>query len=244
MVGFGFDNSERTELRHPTCEDLDEISRDLSVVLVRQSGHLAAVNCKALEIGGINADTPDPAGGVIQRREGRQEPNGVLEETAAFPLVMKLLGRVGPEGATAFMKASSELWARFGYTTAQEGRSSPPVVAAMQAIADSGELKIDGVTYVDVMIDREFIKEAVSVDYKNRFRVGGAKLTIDGSPQGFAAWRDRPYYKPVGNYPPGSSGYPAASAELVGDAINWSCENKIQIITHANGEAASDPLIA
>ena len=30
------------------------------------------------------------------------------------------------------------------------------------------------------------------------------KLTIDGSPQGFTAWRDQPYYKPVGNYPTGA----------------------------------------
>lgn len=35
----------------------------------------------------------------------------------------------------------------------------------------------------------------------------GAKLTIDGSPQGFTAWRDRPCYDPVGSYPPGYAGY-------------------------------------
>ena len=58
-----------------------------------------------------------------------------------------------------------------------------------------------------MLIDREFIKANVSQDYKNRFRVAGAKLTIDGSPQGFTAWRDRPYYAPVGNYPPGYFGY-------------------------------------
>ena len=74
--------------------------------------------------------------------------------------------------------------------------------------------------------------------------MAGAKLTIDGSPQGFTAWRDRPYYKPVGNYPPGYSGYAAATPEQVGDAVNWAYENDIQIITHANGEAASDQLIA
>ncbi len=72
----------------------------------------------------------------------------------------------------------------------------------------------------------------------------GAKLTIDGSPQGFTAWRDRPYFKPVGNYPPGYAGYPAATAEQVRDAIDWAYENKIQILTHSNGEAASDLLIA
>ena len=39
-----------------------------------------------------------------------------------------------------------------------------------------------------------------SREYRNRYRVGGAKLTIDGSPQGFTAWRDRPYYNPPPNF--------------------------------------------
>ncbi len=244
VVGFGYDNSQLAELRHPTREDLDAISKDIPILLVHQSAHLAAANSKALEIGGISAATPNPQGGVIQRREGSQEPNGVLEETAAFPLIMKLLGRVGAEGATRFVSAGADLWARFGYTTAQEGRSSPPVVKVMQAFAATGGLKIDVATYTDVLIDRELIKQSTASTYTNRFRMAGAKLTIDGSPQGFTAWRDRPYYKPVGNYPPGYSGYPAATAEQVRDAVDWAYENKIQIITHANGEAASDQLIS
>ena len=75
-------------------------------------------------------------------------------------------------------------------------------------------------------------------------RIAGAKLTIDGSPQGFTAWRDQPYYKPVGTYPEGYSGYAAASAEQVMGAVQWAAENGLQIITHANGERASDLLIA
>lgn len=244
VVGFGYDNSQLAELRHPTREDLDTVSKDLPIILIHQSGHLIAANSKALEIGGINADSPNPAGGVIQRKEGSQEPNGVLEETAAFPLLFKLLGRVGSEGSLAFIKAGSELWARFGYTTAQEGRSSPGVVKALQKFADSGGLKIDVATYPDVLLDRELIKSSVSPTYKNRFRVAGAKLTIDGSPQGFTAWRDKPYYKPVGNYPPGYLGYPAASSEQVSGAIDWAYQNNIQILTHSNGEAASDQLIS
>jgi predicted amidohydrolase YtcJ len=244
VIGFGYDNAQLVELRHPTRDELDEVSKDLPVIIIHQSGHLSVGNSKALEIGGITAATPNPAGGVIQRREGSQEPNGVLEEAASFPFIMQLLGRVGPEGATAFIKAGSELWARFGYTTAQEGRSSPAAVGAMRAFADSGGLKIDVATYPDVLMDREMIKESFTPDYKNRFRVAGAKLTIDGSPQGFTAWRDRPYHKPVGDYPPGYSGYPAAEADQVRDAIDWAYENKIQILTHANGEAASDQLIA
>ena len=244
IVGFGYDNGQLAELRHPTREDLDAVSKDVPIVILHQSGHLIAVNSKALEIGGITASTPNPTGGVIQRGEDGKEPNGVLEEAAAFPLLIKLLGRVGPEGSATFVRAGAEMWARFGYTTAQDGRTMPGALKAMKAVAKAGEFKIDVVSYPDVLVDRNLIKREVSPTYKNRFRVAGAKLTIDGSPQGFTAWRDRPYYKPVGNYPPGYKGYPATTAEQVGDAIDWAFANNIQILTHANGEAASDQLIA
>jgi predicted amidohydrolase YtcJ len=244
VVGFGYDNSQLAELRHPVREDLDAVTKEVPIVLIHQSGHIISVNSKALEVGGITAETPNPTGGVIQRSEDGKEPNGVLEETAAFPLLIKLLGRVGPEGSATFVRAGAELWARFGYTTAQDGRTMPGALKTFTAVAAAGDLKIDVVSYPDVLVARDEIKQEVSQTYKNHFRVGGAKLTIDGSPQGFTAWRDRPYYKPVGNYPPGYAGYAAATPEQVGDAIDWAFANNIQILTHSNGEAASDQLIA
>ncbi len=244
VVGFGYDNAQLAELRHPVREDIDAVTKEVPIVLVHQSGHIISVNSKALEVGGITAETSNPTGGVIKRGEDGKEPNGVLEETAAFPLLIKLLGRVGPEGSAIFARSGAELWARFGYTTAQDGRSMPGALKTFKAVAAAGDLKIDVVSYPDVLVARDAIKREVSPTYKNRFRVGGAKLTIDGSPQGFTAWRDRPYYKPVGNYPPGYAGYAAATPEQVGEAIDWAIANNIQILTHANGEAASDQLIA
>ena len=244
ILGFGYDNAQLAELRHPTREDLDAVSTDVPVLVLHQSGHIVAANSKALEEGGITADMPDPDGGVIRRLPGSREPDGVLEETAAFPLLLRLVSRIGAEGALTFARAGADLWASFGYTTAQDGRSTPGGVATLQAVADAGGFPIDVVAYPDVLVDREFIARNVSRTYRNRFRVGGAKLTIDGSPQGFTAWRDRPYHAPVGDYPPGYKGYPAATAEQVSGAIDWAFANGIQLLTHSNGEAASDQLLA
>jgi hypothetical protein len=244
ILGFGYDNASLAEHRHPNRDDLDQISKDIPVLLWHQSGHMVAVNSKALELTGMTAETPDPAGGVIQRRSGSKEPNGVFEETAAMPVLMKLLSRVGPEGAKTFARAGAELWARYGYTTADEGRSIPATVQLMRQVAEEGGYGIDVATYPDVLVDRDFIKQNLSPDYKNRFRVAGAKLTIDGSPQGFTAWRDRPYVDPVGDYPKGYAGYAAASTTQVLDAVEWAYANGVQLLTHANGEAASDLLIA
>ena len=220
ILGFGYDNSTLAEQRHPTRDDLDQISKDVPILLVHQSGHIIAVNSKAIEVAGITTETPDPKGGVIVRKSGSKEPNGVFEELAAFPVLMKLVSQVGPEGFKAFARAGAELWARYGYTTADEGRSVPGTVNVLRQVADEGGFKIDVATYPDVLADKEFIEQNVSSTYKNRFRVAGAKLTIDGSPQGFTAWRDRPYYAPVGNYPKGSAGYAAATPEQALEAAD------------------------
>jgi predicted amidohydrolase YtcJ len=244
IVGFGYDNAQLKELRHPTRDDLDAVSTEIPVVLIHQSGHLAALNSKALALVGYDAQSKDPPGGVIQRRAGGTEPNGVLEENAFNAALPKLLANLGPTAGKAFAKAGADLWASFGYTTGQEGRAVPGVMDTWRALADAGELRIDIAAYGDVLADRDYIARNVGKTYKNHFRVAGAKLSIDGSPQGFTAWRDRPYYAPVGNYPPGYHGYPAATDPQVIDAIDWAFTNNVQIMSHANGEAASDLLIA
>jgi hypothetical protein len=244
IVGFGYDNAQLAERRDPTREELDEVSRDVPVFVVHQSGHIGALNSKALEVIGIDARSENPPGGVIRRKAGGTEPDGVLEEAAFFAAAQKLLGRLGATGLKAFAKAGSELWARFGYTTAQEGRSAPAVFGVLRGVADAGGLRIDVAAYPDVLVDRDFIVRNATPTYRNRLRVAGAKLTIDGSAPGFTAWRDRPYYKPVGNYPPGYVGYAAVKNEQVVDSVEWAYANGVQIIVHANGGAVSDLLIA
>jgi predicted amidohydrolase YtcJ len=244
IVGFGYDNAQLKELRHPTRDDLDKVSMDVPVVVLHQSGHLTALNSKALALAGYDAQSKDPPGGVIQRRDGTTEPNGVLEENASNAALPKLLANLGPDAGKVFAKAGADLWASFGYTTGQEGRAVPSVTDTWRTIAEAGDLKIDVAAYGDVLVDRDYIARNASKTYKNRFRVAGAKLSIDGSPQGFTAWRDRPYYAPVGNYPPGYHGYPAVTDAQVIDAIDWAFANNVQIMSHANGEAASDLLIA
>ena len=244
ILGFGYDNAQLKEQRHPTREDLDEVSTDVPVVVIHQSAHLAALNSKALEIVGYDASTENPEGGVIQRQEGSREPNGVLEEVAWAAALPKLTTNIGPEGGKMMIAAGSELWARFGYTTAQEGRAVPSQAELIRAVGEAGDLKIDVAVYPDVLVDRDYIKANASRNYVDRVRIPGAKLTIDGSPQGFTALRDRPYYDPVGNYPPGYAGYAAVTNDQVIDAIDWAFANDIQIMTHANGEGAGDLLIA
>jgi len=89
--------------------------QDVPILLVHQSGHIIAVNSKAIEVAGISADTPDPQGGVIVRSRGAGA-NGVFEELAAFPVVMKLLGQSGRRDSRHSRAPAAQLWARYGYT--------------------------------------------------------------------------------------------------------------------------------
>ena len=243
IIGFGYDNAQLKELRHPTRDELDAVSADLPIVIVHQSGHIGVANSKALEIAGITESSEAPPGGVIQRDESGL-PNGVLEEYAFFAVLVPMLSNLGEEGMIAFARAGSDLWAQYGYTTGQEGRSSGQIVEALKKVGAEDGLPIDIVAFPDVLESREYIGANVSRDYQDRVRVGGCKLTIDGSPQGFTALRDRPYYDPVGAYPAGYAGYSAITMDQLQDAVNWCYENGIQIIVHSNGEGASDMLIA
>jgi hypothetical protein len=242
IIGFGYDNAQLAEVRHPTRQDLDEISGEIPIVIVHQSGHLGVANSAALELAGIEASTEAPPGGVI-RKDSNGEPNGVLEEYAFFAVVIPLLGELGQEGLEAFARAGTQMWASYGYTTAQDGRSSAGIVEALKSLAADGGIPIDVVAYPDVLESRDYIAANVSKEYTDGIRVGGCKLTIDGSPQGFTALRDKPYYDPVGDYPADYAGYSAITMEQTQEAVNWCYEKGIQIITHANGEGASDMLI-
>lgn len=240
IIGFGYDDAQLAEERHPTRQELDTVSTDIPILIIHQSSHLGVMNTKALKLVGITADTPDPSGGMIRRESGSQEPNGVLEENAFFTPIAKYFGNLNENQSQVLFEAGIKLLASYGYTTGEDGRTTADLAKLMQAVAKKEPLSIDIVSYIDVNDDRDFIIENQSNTYTNGFRVAGAKLTIDGSPQGFTAHRDRPYYNPPAGYLAHYKGYAAVSPEQTYEAIDWAFKNNIQIITHSNGEAASD----
>jgi predicted amidohydrolase YtcJ len=240
IAGFGYDDSQLAEQRHPTRDELDKVSEDLPVIIIHQSGHLGVANSKALEIAGVTAETEDPNGGIFRRREGSREPNGVLEEYAFFYLLGKLAANFDDSVNDVLVRRGTELVASYGYTTAQEGRAMGPGLEAMKRVADQGELRIDLVAYPDIL-EVEGIQPAMM--YTNRYRVGGAKLTIDGSPQGKTAWLSEPYFVPPEGQTKDYAGYAAIDERTTNDAVEKAFANGWQILVHANGDAASDRFI-
>jgi predicted amidohydrolase YtcJ len=242
IVGFGYDDSQLREQRHPTRADLDAVSSDVPILIVHQSGHLGVLNSKALEEAGLTGSTPNPPGGAIRREADGATPNGVCEEAAFFGAAGKLLGRLDEQAYLEMIKAGAAFYASFGYTTVQEGRAMPGSTTMLAKAGAAGLLDVDVVVYPDIF---QSLKEITpSRDYKNRVRVGGAKATIDGSPQGKTAFLSQPYYKPPEGQGPDYRGYAAITKEQIVEAVDLAFTNGWQILTHANGDAAVDWLIA
>jgi len=240
IAGFGYDDSQLAEQRHPTRDDLDQVSKDLPVLIIHQSGHLGVANSKALEIAGVTAETKDPNGGAFRRKAGSQEPNGVCEEYAFFHLLSKLAVRFDDAINDALVEEGAKLVASFGYTTAQEGRAMGSGLEAMKRVADSGKLAIDLVAYPDVL---EVDDVKPSKRYTNHYRVGGVKLTIDGSPQGKTAWLSEPYFVVPEGQPKDYRGYAAIDEKTANEAVEKAFANDWQILCHGNGDAATDVFI-
>ena len=240
IAGFGYDDSQLAELRHPTRQELDAVSTEYPVLIIHQSGHLGVANSKALEMAGITADTPDPPGGVFRREADGRQPNGVMEEYAFFLLLSKLAANFDNPINEALVVEGARLATSYGYTTLQEGRANPEAVNAMRRVAEQGLLEVDLVTYPDVLLVDE---PAPSMSYANRFRVGGVKLTIDGSPQGKTAFLSEPYFVVPEGQPEDYRGYAAIDNETVLASVEKAFANGWQILCHANGDAAIDLFI-
>ncbi|PTX43502.1 hypothetical protein C8P64_2030 [Christiangramia gaetbulicola] len=244
IFGTGFDDSVLKENRFPTKEDLDKVTTEYPVMITHISGHFSVVNSKGLEMLGITAETKDPEGGIIRRVPGTKEPNGVLEELAALPYMGNGLSPKSETAKMKFFEAGQEMALSFGYTTAQEGRTFQNADQLIE-MAEAGKLKLDVVSYVDYSLaDKYLSTDWYSRDYKNHFRFGGMKLTLDGSPQGRTAWRTQPYLIPPDGAAKDYAGYPAIpSDDEVSNIYRNALKNNWQTLTHANGDGAMDQMI-
>jgi predicted amidohydrolase YtcJ len=243
IVGMGFDDAALKENRFPTREDLDKVSKDIPVVAIHITAHFCVMNSKGLELSKITAATKDPAGGLIRRMPGSKEPNGVLEEMAALPLFFPILSPSEPAMVDFYFDKAQELAVSFGYTTAQEGKA----MSNHEQLADyakQGKFKIDVVSYIDYSMPKYLHSDWNKKEYNNHYRIGGVKLTLDGSPQGRTAWRTIPYLLPPDGQNKDYKGYPAIADDKKVMAIYDSAfANNWQILTHANGDAAIDQMI-
>ena len=242
VMGLGYDDSLLEEQRHPTKDDLDEVSTEHPIYLIHVSAHLGAANSLGLSLANINSETQDPPGGRIRRYENSLEPNGVFEETAAYPL--QQLAMSAYKDPIGSVKQAMNIYARNGITTAQDGASSPETIGLMQAADAQGMINLDIISYPIGQNGLDQNLDSINFgNYEGRLKIGGIKLILDGSPQGKTAYLTEPYYKPPHSESDSYKGYPIIPQSEVSKWVKRYADLNIPIMAHANGDAAADMLI-
>lgn len=243
IIGNGYDDSQLAERRHPNRHDLDAVYPDKPTIIIHASGHFAVMNSAMLKLTGISADTPNPAGGIIRREADGKTPDGVLEETAFFVPAMRILPP-SLEGGVASLVAGLKIYAANGITTAQDGRIMPESWASLAAASKRGVLPIDTVALVSYERDWPAeVRAQIGKPYVGRMRIGGIKLTIDGSPQGRTAWLHDPVTMPPEGKDASYRGYPAIDLNLFNAKLAEAATNNWQVFVHVNGDEAMQALI-
>ncbi len=217
---------------------LDEIFAGRPAYFVDSFAHSAWVSSRALQMAGIDADTPDPDQGIIERDAVSGDPVGVLRDSA-----MDLVARLLPEptaselatalktalvdvrrlGITAYIEPGLSERHLEAYTDAdRSGKLTARVLASLSPIAwDAGKFG-----------DEVYELVAKRASYKGRYlNTDSVKVYIDGVIETRTSYMLQSYTG-GGNFPPFY-----AKAELFPlyqklDAMG------LQIHTHAIGDAA------
>jgi predicted amidohydrolase YtcJ len=245
VMGFGYDPELLAEKRPPSKQELDAAFPENPVILVHVSGHGAMLNTKALAAYDVTAATPTPPGGVIGREPGSNEPNGLLFETAFLPIFAKVPGP-GDDETLELLKAGQDLHLREGITTAQEGATMKHQVDLLRILANRGDLKLDVVMLPFIAeIDAIFAGQPPrnETEYKNRLRIGGVKVVMDGSPQGRTAAFTTPY---LTDGPAGQKNWRGELSfpqPVLNEWVKKVYDGGATLFVHCNGDAAIDALL-
>jgi len=233
ITGSGYDHT-LWGTKWPTKEDLDRVAPNNPVVLRRVSGHSVWVNSLALKLSGITNDTPDPAGGEIQKYPKTGEPTGILLETAAG-LIKVDRPRLSPEETRQLMKddlsAGFRHAAKLGVTSVQTS-SSLEELAVVRELKAEGKLTLRWNGWLPLRAASELVAQGIRSghgDYWVRF--GFLKGYIDGT----VGDRTAAMFEPFADRP-GFTGLPRLTQEELSEAVAFADRNGFQVGIHAIGD--------
>ena len=183
------------EGRFPDRRDLDEAAPD-NPVAINFGAHITIANSKALELAGVDAATPAPAGGAIEFGDDGA-PTGKLVERAQF-LVRNVLPQYSYEEMKEGILFAAERCLARGITNIHDIVTNHASIRAYQELVDEGRLPIR-VSLLIRIIEAAIQKESLlNLGIKTGFgddwlRIGGVKMSIDGGITGHVAKFYEPY---------------------------------------------------
>ena len=245
IMGYGYDDTVMPGGRLLNRDDLDEAFPDNPVRIEHVSMHGVVLNSLALKYYDISVETETPAGGVIVRKPGTKEPWGLIMETAFLPVVAKSEPMTAQREINA-TRAGQMLYAENGVTTAHEGATHFPQIQTIQRASDAGANIIDVVAYPFITDADKVLAEyplGKWTKYENRFKLGGVKITLDGSPQGRTAFFTTPYLTGGPSGEKNWKGEPTFPQDLANKMFKKVYDMNVPLLVHCNGDASIDAFL-
>ncbi|MES2707627.1 MAG: amidohydrolase [Verrucomicrobiota bacterium] len=246
IMAYGYDDNALPAGHQLSAADLDPFFPDNPVMVGHVSLHGAVLNSAALKKYNITAKTITPEGGIIARKPGSSEPAGLLMETAFLPIFAQL-PKPGPEESMAALEKGQKIYAAAGITTAQEGATHLADLRILQKGAAAGKLFIDVVAYPFITETDAILKinpPSTFGKYQQGLKLGGIKITADGSPQGRTAFFTTPYLQGGPGGETDWRGEPTFPLPMLNGMIKKVYDLGLPLLIHANGDAAIDAVLA
>ena len=232
LLGGGWDRNLWPGGAFPTRTDLDTVAPQHPVVLKSKDCHVIWLNSRALAQAGITAQTPDPAGGEIER-DAAGKPTGILKEKA-IELVEKVIPRPPMETLLNALEEGMANAQRAGLVGIHDCEDEE-AFAAFQMLHRQGKLGLRVLMHIPVINLEAAIQLGLRSGYGDDFlRIGGVKMFADGALGSRTAAMIEPYEGEADNRgivvtPPGEL------RRLVGTAHR----SGLSVAVHAIGDAAN-----
>ena len=242
IIGYGYDENAMPNGTTLTRDDLDKAFPYNPIMVLHFSLHGAVLNSKAMKNFGISDKTVTPAGGVIVRKPGTSEPYGLIMETAFLPIFSQLPKPTAEQQKKQLLDGQL-LYASAGVTTAQEGASHLGDINILETGAKNKELFIDIVSYPFITEFDTVMKTHTTADfgkYNNHLKLGGIKITTDGSGPGRTAFFTTPYLTGGPGGQKNWRGEPTFPQDLLNQMVKSVYDKNLQCLIHANADAAID----
>jgi predicted amidohydrolase YtcJ len=216
----------------PAADAISAAAPENPVYLTRVDGHAGWVNRKAMEIAGLTAATPDPAGGkVLRNASGR--PTGVLIDRAQN-LVAGKIPPPTPEQVREQLKRAALECARLGITTVHDAGVGAAELDAYRALIKDRLLPVRVYAMIggEGPLWREYLKRGPELG--DRLTVRSIKLVADGALGSRGAALKKPY-----SDDPGNSGLLILQEKDVERVARDAVARGFQVNTHAIGDRAN-----
>lgn len=244
FVGMGYDHALFEGQLHPTKEDLDQISTEIPIVMINTSGWMCVVNSKVIEVLGITKDMPVPEGGYIYHDATTGDLNGQFGDIAMRDVILDKMPAPGAETMIEAICRAERMYSSKGYTTVVDGSFEADMRPLLQVCTGAGLISLDVNTYSRVASENKQILEGVATPeatYRTHFKIAGAKVILDGSPQIRTAWMTEPYFQPPEEGTEGYCGQGTFNDRRDIVALFKECmEKRWQLQMQCNGDAAID----